>query len=254
MKSELYLSVKNLNLSLPSYHYKNRSIKDMFVSSLTPFSFYTAKMEKPILKNISLDFYKGERVALLGVNGSGKTTFCRCLANKIKSPEGTIFSKHPPMALIQTEAGFLPELTAYENLQLFSKFLYPNLSSNERENLLAEALEFCSLGNQIHSPIEQYSLGMKSRLALAFITSFSHEILILDEVYNHTDYFFREKMNQRMKKQINESNLVIIVSHYDSDLAEYCQRGIVIDDGAIAYDGPIAKAIKAYHFLNKASL
>ncbi|MCB0368300.1 MAG: ATP-binding cassette domain-containing protein [Bdellovibrionales bacterium] len=251
MSSELYLAARNLNLTFPSYTYKNRSIKDLFVSSLSPLAFKTNKLDRAILKNININFYKGERVGILGLNGSGKTTLCRCLSQKIKTTEGSVYFKHKPMALIQTEAGFLGELSAYENLDLFSKFLYSDLSEKDRQELIQEALAFCGIGSQIHNPIEQYSLGMKSRLALAFITTFSHEILILDEVYNHTDLFFREKMKTRMEKQIRDSNLVIIVSHYEDDFIEYCSRGIVLDQGKVAYDGPISSAIKAYHFFNK---
>lgn len=251
MSQELYLSASNVSIEMPSFSYKSRSIKDIFVSSLSPFSFYTNKISRPILKSVNLNFNRGEKVAILGANGSGKTTLCRCLSGKIEPTQGTVFAKFKPMALIQTEAGFLPELTGYENLQLFSKFLYSDLSDKDRDDLIKEAFDFSEIGKQIHNPIEQYSLGMKSRLALAFITSFSHEALILDEVYNHTDYFFREKMNRRMEKQINESNLVIMVSHNESDLTQQYTRGIVLDQGEVVYDGSTQMAVKAYHLLNK---
>ena len=90
---------------------------------------------------------------------------------------------------------------------------------------------------------------MISRLALSLITAFPHDFLILDEIHNHADEGFRQKISTRMKKTIETSATFIIVSHNLDDLILSCERGIVFDAGRVLFDGNIEKAIACYRLL-----
>lgn len=105
-------------------------------------------------------------------------------------------------AIIQTEAGFFPDLTGRENAHLLTHFLDSGLSPQERIDLAEEAIAFSELGSAADATMDTYSLGMKSRLSLSLTTARPQELLILDEVYNHSDEFFQHKMRERIHKQI----------------------------------------------------
>jgi ABC-type polysaccharide/polyol phosphate transport system ATPase subunit len=245
------LEVENLNLSFPVRLYGGATIKDFFIQSIkSPWSLFQNTFDNHILKNINFKIKKNDVVALVGVNGSGKTSLCRCIAGLLTAKEGKITKNCQIRSVIQTEAGFYPELTGRENAKLMSYFIYQDLSKNDRENLVKEALAFSGLGPLIDAPIETYSMGMKSRLSLALTTALPQELLILDEVYSHADEFFQDKIRNRLEAQIKSSGAVIMVSHYEKDFINLCNRGIVLHEGEIKYDGNLTTALEAYRFMN----
>lgn len=252
VKNEVLIEISDLQLTYPVQYFRSQSVRDLFVNAVkAPVSYLTnRKKTNHILKGLSLKVHRGEHVALLGVNGSGKTSLCRCISGVLHPSAGTIKKSCEVRAVIQTESGFYPELTGRENAWLISEFLYPKLSRIERQHVVDEALEFSELGNYRDVALENYSLGMKSRLSLSLITARSAELLILDEVSSHADEFFRKKVDGRLKRQIDAAHAVIVVSHYESDLIATCKRGILLEQGRIAFDGPLEQAFKAYRFFH----
>lgn len=246
------LELQNLDISFPVDIYHSSSAKDIFVQALcSPYLFFKKPNVKPVLRNINLKIQRGDRVAIIGVNGGGKTTLCRCITGTLKPDRGTVLSSAKTQAFIQAETGFFAELTGRENALLLSHFLYADLNHKDRLSLVEDALNFCDLGKYVDAPLTTYSLGMKSRLTLSLLTARPCELLILDEVYNHSDEFFRSRIEHRLHKQIRESDTVVMVSHYEKDLIQFCNRGIVIHEGNIEYDGSMEKALKVYRFLNR---
>lgn len=245
------LEVEGLDLSFPTRLYGNASVKDFFIQAVqAPWSVFQKTNENHVLKNISFKVSKNDKIALIGINGSGKTSLCRCLA-KILIPSGGNISSHCQIrSVIQTDAGFYSELTGRENARLLSFFLYKELSKKDREDVVAECISFSALGSYIDAPLETYSLGMKSRLSLALTTALPQELLILDEVYSHADEFFQHKIQHRLESQIKKSGAVIMVSHYEKDFINLCNRGLVLHKGELIYDGELATALNAYRFMN----
>lgn len=248
------IEVQNLDLSFPLDIFHSSSARDVFIQALTsPLTFFKKTATKHILKNIQFKIHRGEKVALVGINGSGKTTLCRCIAGTLKPDRGTILTTTKSQSIIQTDAGFFPDLTGRENALLLSHFLYADLPEKERLDLVDEAINFSEIGKYADATLDTYSLGMKSRLNLALMTARPQEILILDEIYNHSDEFFRSRIEKRLHNQIQKSGVVIMVSHYDQDLIQLCNRGLVLHEGEIKYDGSVETALKAYRFLNRSN-
>ncbi len=245
------LQVENLDLSYPTRLYKKSTVKDFFIQSIkSPWSVFQKTYENHVLKNINFKVSQNDKIALVGINGSGKTSLCRCLANVLIPSNGKVLRNCQIRSVIQTEAGFYSDLTGRENARLLSFFLYQDLDTRAREDLIDESIEFCELGAFIDAPIETYSMGMKSRLSLALTTALPQELLILDEVYSHADEFFQNKIALRIENQIKNSGAVIMVSHYEKDFINLCNRGIVLHEGEIKYDGNLATALEAYRFMN----
>ncbi len=250
-ENAVLVEMSQLELSYPVQYFRTQTVRDLFIGLIkSPFQYLIeSKKTTQILKGISFSIKQGEKVALIGINGSGKTSLCRCISGVLRPSAGRITKNCQVRAIIQTEAGFFPELTGRENAWLMSEFLYADLSPQERSILIDEVLEFSELGSYSDVPIESYSLGMKSRLSLSLITARPAQLLILDEVGNHADEFFRKKIELRIKRNIDQAQAVLIVSHYGSDLIENCKRGILLDKGKIAFDGPVEKALSIYRIL-----
>lgn len=250
--SKALLEIENLDLVFPLQHFRTTSARDFFISAVkAPWNFVTSQRRTlPILKNISFKINRGDRIALMGINGSGKTSLCRCITGSLEPSRGIIKKHVKPRAVIQTEATFYPELTGRENAELLSNFMYDDLTSEDRRQLTAEVIEFSGLGSFADSPVDTYSLGMKTRLSLALTTAKPSDLLILDEVYNHADEFFQKKVEDRVKNQIAGSGAVLLISHYEKDILEFCNRGIVLHQGEILCDSTVKVALKTYRFMN----
>jgi ABC-type polysaccharide/polyol phosphate transport system ATPase subunit len=205
------------------------------------------------LKSVSFKINRGDRIALIGVNGSGKTSLCRCLSDVLVPSQGKIKKHGLARAVIQTDAAFYPELTGRENVRLLATFLYPELTKNQRHDLAEEVLSFSGIGPFADAAVETYSMGMRTRLSLALTTARPADLLILDEIYNHADEFFQRKVQERLKQLIEKSGAVLMVSHYENELMEFCNRGIVLQDGKIVCDTSLKIALKTYRFMNGGS-
>lgn len=230
------------------------TLKNLAIAALqAPISYFTQKkVTEYFLKDINIEIGIGEKVAFIGRNGSGKSTLCRLIAGQLFPTSGQISTLARISHFSQLEESFFPELTGRENLEFFMAAIFPHLELTEFQTVLSESIQFSGLEQKIDRPVETFSQGMVSRLALSLITAHSHEFLIMDEVHSHADEEFRKKLSERLQKTIARSKSFVIVSHYLEDLLSSCDRGIVFDAGLILFDGGIEKAIACYRLLPKA--
>lgn len=244
------VKVHQANLIRTTQAIQSQSFKGLVIDAMTsPVRYFTdSRRTDYFLKNINFEINKGERVALLGRNGSGKTTLCRLIARELFPSSGQINCSSRVSFFSQLDACLIPELSGLENLELLTEFTLSHLSSNEKKSVIEDCIEFSEIGEKVHQAVETYSQGMKSRLSLSFISAVPRDLLILDEVHTHADVGFRQKLSQRLKNLITDSNIVIVVSHFEEDLRHVCTRGLVLDRGEVAFDGGIEKAI-AFHKL-----
>ena len=141
-----------------------------------------------------------------------------------------------------------PELTGRENAQLLVEFIFPQIP-DEHDDIIKEALEFSELGHFVDVPFKFYSNGMQARLCLSLISARPCELLMLDEVFDGADQFFRKKIAARIRNIIDQSGAVIFVSHSTDQIAEVCNRVLVLDKGRLLFDGSPQEAIKIYSAL-----
>jgi lipopolysaccharide transport system ATP-binding protein len=92
-----------------------------------------------------------------------------------------------------------------------------------------------------------YSEGMSARLLFALLTSGSHDCLALDEGFGAGDARFFERAQQRMETFIEAAGTLILASHTDDLLRQFCRRGIVFSRGEIIFDGPLEASLAFYH-------
>lgn len=223
----------NLDFVLPSY--RTVSWRDVFVRRLSG-----EKAEKPEVlqacRNIDFSVFQGERVAIVGANGAGKTSLCRLIAGYYRPTSGRIERFGRVRALFEVATIVQPELTGRENAELLTKLLYPGEDVSME---LREALEFSELGRFLDVPLRTYSKGMHARLGLSLATMKAADILILDEVFDGADQFFREKIAARTVRLMEKSGAVIFISHSLQQIRQVCNRVIVLEHGRITFDGAI---------------
>jgi ABC-type polysaccharide/polyol phosphate transport system ATPase subunit len=196
------------------------------------------------LKGISFTVRDGEAVAIVGRNGSGKSTILRIIAGVYRPTSGVkeVFGK--VAALIELGAGFHPDLTGRENIVLNGLLL--GLSKREIQQREDRITEFAELGDFIDSPVKQYSSGMYMRLAFAIATEVDPDILLVDEILGVGDAGFQQKCKARIDDFRRRGKSIIFVSHGTADVRAICERALLIHEGRIVDDGPVDQVLARY--------
>jgi teichoic acid transport system ATP-binding protein len=196
-------------------------------------------------RDLSFKVRRGESVAILGKNGAGKSTMLKMITGVAFPSSGHIDVNGRVSALLELTAGFDPEFTGRENVQLRGQ-----LWGLGKEAILAlerEVVDFADIGVYIDQPMRTYSSGMKARVGFAISASLDPEILVVDEALSVGDKAFREKCDRKIKEIMAKENVtVIFVTHSSGSASVVCSRGMVLEKGRLVFDGPIAEAIEFY--------
>jgi len=244
--SEILLKAQGLKVYFELEHFNQKDLRDVFISAVSnPVDFlFKPKELFFVLDDVSFEIKKGMRLGILGVNGTGKTTLCRCLAGMMRPQLGTIQTTAEIRAIFDTGTGIMPELTGRENATLLARLFFPKVKNIIP--IVNEAIEFSELGHFIDIPFKQYSKGMQSRLILSLVSAYTTDILILDEVFDGADIFFQKKITERMKNFIDSAKATIFVSHSSDQIREVCNTVMVLHEGKIRYFGDVEKGIESY--------
>jgi ABC-type polysaccharide/polyol phosphate transport system ATPase subunit len=244
--NQVIAEIKSMSLVFPLRFQKAASLRDVFVQAAkNPIAtLFRPPQFLEIIRDLNLTIKKGDRLALVGVNGVGKTTLCRAMAGIYFPTRGTIAIHGKVRAIFDTGVGIFPELTGRENAHILADFLYPDLPGKAEK--IREALEFTELGHFLDTPYKFYSNGMQARLCLSVLTMDPTDLLILDEVFEGADQFFREKIAKRVVDIIERSGAVVFVSHNEGLISRVCNRAVLIANGRVVFDGAVETAMQKY--------
>ncbi|MEW6072780.1 MAG: ABC transporter ATP-binding protein [Planctomycetota bacterium] len=196
------------------------------------------------LREIDLAVERGESVGIVGANGSGKTTLLSLVAGTMHPTRGTVRVEGRVGPLLELGAGFHPDLTGYENLQLNAALL--GLTRAEIRARLASIVDFAEIDEHLHAPVRTYSTGMIARAGFAVLAHVDPEILLVDEVLAVGDARFRAKCERTMEGFRARGITQLLVSHNLPLLERLCGRTIWLDGGRIRADGPPAAVLARY--------
>jgi len=197
------------------------------------------------VRHLDLEIAHGEAVALLGHNGSGKSTSLKMLAGTVAPTTGRIWARGRLAPLLELGAGFHPDLTGRENVFLNAAVL--GIKRNEVLRRLDDIVGFAEVEEALDTPVKFYSSGMVVRLGFAVAVNVDPEILLVDEVLAVGDESFQSKCLARMQQFKQDGRTVVIVTHSLEQAVEFCDRAVVLDHGTLSYDGPSLGAEDAYH-------
>jgi ABC-2 type transport system ATP-binding protein len=193
------------------------------------------------LKNVSFDIHAGTTVGLIGPNGSGKSTLLKAIGGIIQPTSGEVKHRGRIAALLELGAGFHPDLTGRDNVYLNASIM--GLSRAETDRFFDEIVEFSGIEPFIDTQVKFYSSGMYVRLAFAVAVHVDPDILIVDEVLAVGDEPFQLKCMERIKDLQRAGKTIILVSHSLGQVAEVCDRAIVLREGVVRFDGNPVDAV-----------
>lgn len=188
---------------------------------------------------------KGDKYCVIGRNGNGKTTLLKAIAGIYALSQGNIYTKTDPTVVFAAGIGLEEELSVLKNIQY--NLMLQGVNRPDLNLFVKEILDFCQLENSIDKQYKNLSTGYKSRLAFAIATIIKPKILLLDEVLGGGDQFFMKKARDRLFSVINASEAALIATHGPEDLMTVCNKGLVVKNGCIVFDGALTEAIEFYN-------
>jgi ABC-type polysaccharide/polyol phosphate transport system ATPase subunit len=241
-----HVELENVSLSYPVYGSNARSLKATLVNIATGGHLVkdSGLITVEALKNVSFKLEKGDRLALLGHNGAGKSSLLKVLAHIYEPTQGCVKVSGRMNCLFDIMMGMDQELNAYENIMLRGLIL--GLSKQEIRKIVPGIAAFSELGDFLKLPIKTYSAGMKIRLAFGIITNVSSDILLIDEILGVGDAQFMEKAKARMESLIHRSDFVVLSTHDTSVVRNLCNRALWLEQGKIKSCGPVEEVLAAY--------
>ena len=242
--------LKEATVRIPIFSNSSNSIKRKL---LTNFSGGRISFEKKMqsvlaLNSINCKLYAGERVALIGHNGAGKTSFIRTISGIYKLTSGSIERRVDVYPMIERSFIVEEELTGYDSAK--AHYLIMNNSLDGFEDFLDYVIHFSGIGEYIYLPLKTYSEGMASRLTFSLLTFHKHDCLALDEAIGTGDQNFYKKAQKRLNEYLTSSGMLILSSHSSALLRRFCERGLVFSGGSIIFDGDLEDALKFYDETN----
>jgi lipopolysaccharide transport system ATP-binding protein len=216
----------------------HRLAKSLFGSLLGEPPAYVA------LEDVSFELMPGDALALIGRNGAGKSTLLQILAGVLEPSSGSVEVSGRVAGLLELGSGFNPEFSGRENVFINGAIL--GLDASEIHNRLDDIISFADIGDYIDQPVKTYSSGMFLRLAFSVAIHAEPNLLLVDEALTVGDVFFQQKCYLRLSELRRRGMTVLLVTHSMADAAEFCNRGIVLSQGRVVFEGFGKEAVEYY--------
>ena len=204
--------------------------------------------ELPALRDVTFDVRKGEFFGIVGRNGSGKSTLLKIMASIYRADAGTIRMAGRLAPFIELGVGFNVDLSARENVVLNGVMM--GLSRQEARRRLDAVLEFAELTDFAELKLKNYSSGMLVRLAFSVMIQSDADVLLIDEVLAVGDAAFQQKCFDFFREAQEAKKTVVLVTHDMATVQAFCDRAMLLHDGARRYLGDPEEAGRRYYRLN----
>jgi ABC-type polysaccharide/polyol phosphate transport system ATPase subunit len=196
------------------------------------------------LKDVSFEVRPGTTFALVGHNGSGKSTMLKCLAKILRPDEGEVGVDGKMSALLELGAGFHPELSGRENVFLNGAIL--GLSKRELDKRFDDIVGFAGLEQFIDMPVKNYSSGMYVRLGFSVAINVDPDVLLIDEVLAVGDEQFQRKCLERVAELREAGKTIVVVTHSLDTVRNLCDEAVWLDHGQLRAIGAAGEVADAY--------
>lgn len=203
-------------------------------------SFRTEGYKNDVVRGANALFPDGRSVALLGRNGSGKSTMLKIIAGTVTPDFGRVTSTGSVSWPVGFTGSFHRELTAAQNVRFIARAY--GVDSDE---LIEFTRDFANLGAHFDLPIRTYSSGMRSRLAFGVSMGIRFDTYLIDEVTSVGDKDFKDHARTLFYDRLSTSG-AIVISHSRKMIRDLCDAGAVLDRGQIIYYDDVDHAI-AHH-------
>lgn len=217
-----------------------------------------------ILKNISFDMKKGEKIAIVGKNGAGKSTLAKAICKFIET-KGNIFV-HGELSngdTIKQRGEKIGYILQNPNQMISKDMIFDEVAlglrlrgidEKEVETRVYETLKICGLYQFRKWPISALSFGQKKRVTIASILVLQPNVILLDEPTAGQDKKHYTEMIDFLNELSDRGHTIIMITHDMQLMLEYADRSIVISDGKVIFDGSPNHLFVKADILQKANL
>ena len=220
--------------------------------------------DRPILRNISLKIFKGERIAIVGKNGAGKSTLAKALCRFVDT-EGEYHWQGQDIKgdSIKERAERIGYVLQNPNQMISTTMIFDEVALGLRLRGLAEAeieervhavLKTCGLYEFRSWPISALSFGQKKRVTIASILVLNPEIILLDEPTAGQDQRHYTEMMDFLDELNQQGHTIIMITHDMQLMLDYSDRAIVVVDGQILADQSPAQVLSNHELIAAANL
>lgn len=197
------------------------------------------------LKDVSFEIKKGETLGIIGKNGSGKSTLLKILAKVLYPDSGSVTINSKVASFLELGIGFQPELTAQENVYIYSSIL--GMGRKEVERKYDAIFDFADLKKFENMKLKNFSSGMYMRLAFSTAVHTNPETLLIDEVFAVGDEAFQKKCMEEIREFQKRDKTIVFVSHDLGSVERICDRILLLDSGKLVSEGKPIGVISEYH-------
>lgn len=231
---------ENMAIEFPIYGANSRSLKTTALRAVTGGAISKGESDRVVVKalnGMSFKWQSGDRIGLVGNNGSGKTTLLRALTGAYIPTSGSLEVIGSVASMLSISLGMEGDATGVENIYLRGTLM--GLKKAELKRLVDEVAEFSELGDYIHMPMRTYSSGMMMRIAFGISTSVPADIILMDEWLSVGDAEFADKAELRLQKLVSSAKILVIASHNSGLIEKMCNRVMHLEHGNVLSDKQI---------------
>lgn len=234
------IDLKNVFVWGVDTHARAASLRQWFIhrKSLT-------NVQIPILLGVDFTAKPGDRIAIIGQNGCGKSSMLKVISGNYPIHKGTRRVEGSVVPLIEMGAGFEAEMSGRYNIKL--SYAYRGKLREYSKEIEQTIIEFSELGEKIDLPLKTYSSGMVARLAFASAIFQDPDVLLLDEIFATGDAGFIEKSQNILRKKVDNVSIAIMVNHSPNEFTDLCNRFILMDKGRIINEGTRKEILHQYY-------
>ncbi|BDH03912.1 MULTISPECIES: metal ABC transporter ATP-binding protein [Streptomyces] len=210
---------------------------------------------RPVLRGIDLTVRPGEVVALLGANGSGKSTAVRTAIGQVPATAGAVELFGTPLRSFRgwARVGYVPQRTSAAGgvPATVSEIVSSGRLARTRFGLfrkadreaVGRALELVGMADRAKDSVTALSGGQHQRVLIARALVSEPELLIMDEPMAGVDLASQEVLAATLREQVAAGTTVLLVLHELGPLEPLIDRAVVLRDGCVLHDGPPPKAV-----------
>src|SRR5262245_41487390 len=183
-------------------------------------------------------------VGIVGPNGSGKSTLLKLLAGIVQPTSGRVSIEGRLAALLELGAGFHPEISGRENIEINGLLL--GLSRRQIAERFDAIVAFAELEEFLDAPLKTYSSGMAVRLGFSIAAHSDPDVLLVDEVLAVGDEAFSHRCLEKFAEFERAGKTIVVVSHDLALVAQRCRRAVWLEKGRVAADGAAVETVALY--------
>jgi capsular polysaccharide transport system ATP-binding protein len=209
--------------------------------------FWVRGRRKVVIDDLNLTLPSGKSLALLGRNGAGKSTLLSIIAGIQAPTSGRVVTDGTISWPVGFGGSFHRELTGAQNVRFVAR-----VYGVDTEQLEAFVEDFAEIGPHFHMPVRSYSAGMKARLIFGLSMGIKFDTYLIDETTAVGDANFTRKSRAVFLERMKEAG-AIMVSHQMQQVRQFCETGLVLNNGHLEFYDDLDEAIHRHEALNLAA-